>query len=249
MKISAAIITLNEEHNIYHCLASLDFVDEIIVVDSGSSDRTEEICRSFPKVRFFTQTWLGFGPQKNYALSLASGDWILSIDADEVVTSELAAEIKTHINSEHGVAGFFVPRKNMYKKQWIRHCGWWPDEVLRVFRKGAGQFSNRRVHESVELDGVTKRLRSALEHYPYTTPGDFILKMHSYSMAGAYQMKADGRKGGTMRAVIRAIAAFVKSYILKRGFLDGRAGLLISVSGALGVFYKLFKLTEIYDEE
>ncbi|MDK9718419.1 MAG: glycosyltransferase family 2 protein [Trichlorobacter sp.] len=245
MGITATIITLNEEKNIGACLASLNFVDEIIVVDSGSTDRTEEICRSNPRVKFFNQPWLGFGPQKNYAVSLASHTWIISVDADEVVTPELAAEIQATIHDGCDLAGCWVQRKNMYKKQWIKHGGWWPDEVLRVFRKDKGRFNDRRVHESVEIDGTTARLQAALEHYSYSGPEDFILKMHSYAMAGAYQMQEDGRAGGAVRAVIRAIAAFVKGYILKQGFLDGRAGLLIATSGAIGVFYKIIKLSEL----
>jgi glycosyltransferase involved in cell wall biosynthesis len=247
VKITATIITLNEEKNIGDCLASLDFVDEIVVVDSGSTDRTEAICVANPLVRFIRQSWLGYGPQKNFALSQACYEWILSIDADEIVPPDLADEICASIKADDGCAGFYVKRKNMYKKQWIRHGGWWPDTILRLFRKDKGLFSNRRVHESVEVDGITKHLQAALEHYSYNGPEDFILKMHSYAMAGAYQMKDEGRAGGAVRAVIRAFAAFVKGYILKRGFLDGRAGLLIAVSGALGVFYKLIKLSELSD--
>lgn len=248
MHISAVIITLNEEKKIAACLSSLDFVDEIIVVDSGSTDKTEEICRSYPRVKFYCQPWLGFGPQKNYAVSLATHEWIFSIDADEVVTPELAAEIQATVHDTCDFTGCWVQRKNMYKKQWIKHGGWWPDEVLRIFRKDKGCFNDRRVHESVEIDGSTKELQAALEHYSYNGPEDFVLKMHSYAIAGARQMQDDGRTGGAARAVIRAFAAFVKGYILKRGFLDGRAGLLIAVSGALGVFYKLIKLSELYDE-
>ena len=247
MKISAVIITLNEEKKIAACLASLSFVDEIVVVDSGSSDKTEEICQSYPHVKFFNQPWLGFGPQKNYAVSLATHEWILSIDADEVVPPDLADEILAGINANNGYAGFWLNRKNMYQKQWIRHGGWWPDEILRVFQKNKGRFNNRKVHESVEVDGTTRRLQAALEHYSYNGPEDFILKMHSYAMAGARQMFVDGRRGGALLAVIRGIAAFVKGYILKRGFLDGRAGLLIAVSGAMGVFYKIIKLSELND--
>lgn len=245
MEISAIIITLNEEKKIGACLSSLNFVDEIIVVDSGSTDKTEDICRQYPFVKFYRQPWLGYGPQKNFALSLVSNEWVLSIDADEVVPSDLADEISTHLKADHGYSGFWVKRKNMYKKQWIRHGGWWPDTILRVFRKDKGQFSNRRVHESVEITGKTKELQAALEHYSYHGPEDFILKMHSYAIAGARQMQDDGRTGGAVRAVIRAFAAFVKGYILKRGFLDGRAGLLIAASGAIGVFYKIIKLSEL----
>jgi len=198
-----------------------------------------------PLVRFFRQPWLGYGPQKNFALFQASYEWVLSIDADEIVPPELADEIRTSIKADDGCAGFYVKRKNMYKKQWIRHGGWWPDTILRLFRREKGQFSNRRVHESVEVDGITRNLQAALEHYSYKGPEDFILKMHSYAIAGACQMQDEGRTGGAVRAVIRAGAAFIKGYILKRGFLDGRAGLLIAASGAIGVFYKIIKLSEL----
>ncbi len=245
MKISAVVITLNEEKKITACLSSLSFVDEIIVVDSGSTDKTEEICRSYPRVKFFSQPWLGFGPQKNYAVSLATHEWIFSIDADEVVTPDLADEISTMMSSYVECDAFAINRRNVYRNQWIQHGGWWPDQVLRLFRKTAGAFSTRMVHESVQVSGPVLRLRYPLEHRPYNGPEDFILKMHSYSMAGARQLLEEGKRGSTTHAFLRGCAAFVKGYILKRGFMDGHAGLLIAVSGAVGVFYKWMKLTEL----
>lgn len=248
-KISVILIVLNGETTIAPCLQSVSWAAEIIVVDSGSTDRTEEICTTYPGVRFFHHPWLGYGPQKNYALSLATHEWVLSIDADEVITPELAEEIRGAIDNSGAYAGFSFRRKNMYKKQWVRHSGWWPDEILRVFRKDAGRFNDRQVHESVEVNGAVKKLAGVMEHFSYNRPEDFILKMHSYSTAGARQMKVAGKKGGALRAVIRTVAAFVKSYILKRGFLDGRTGLLVAVSGAIGVFYKIIMLSELNEED
>lgn len=247
-KISAIIITRNEEKNIADCLASLSFVDEIIVVDSGSSDRTEEICRSFPAVRFSHHPWEGYGPQKNAALALASHNWVFSLDADEIVTPELAEEILATVGSDMPYAGFRLRRKNMYRGQWIRHSGWWPDEILRLFRKDAGRFNDRVVHESVEVTGPVGFLKGVIEHHSFNAPEDFLVKAERYSVLGANQMKRLGKRGGSGRAVVRAASAFIKCYILKRGCLDGRAGLLIAVSNAVGVFYRIMKLTELREE-
>lgn len=247
-KISAIIITLNEEKNIAGSLASLSFVDEIVVVDSGSSDRTEEICRSFPAVRFFHHPWQGYGPQKTAALALTSHEWVFSLDADEIVTPELAQEILDATRSDTPYAGYRLRRKNMYRGQWIRHSGWWPDDILRLFRKETGRFNDRVVHESVEVAGPVGFLKGVIEHHSFNAPEDFLVKAQRYSVLGAAQMKRQKKKGGALRAVVRGLSAFIKSYIIKRGFLDGRAGLLIAVSNAVGVFYRIMKLTELHEE-
>jgi len=248
VKISAIIITRNEEKNIANCLASLYFADEIIVVDSGSTDRTEEICRAFPAVRFFHHPWKGYGPQKNAALALASHNWVFSLDADEIVTPELAEEILAAVGSDMPYVGYRLRRKNMYRRQWIRHSGWWPDEILRLFRRDAGRFNDRVVHESVEVDGPVGFLKGVIEHHSFNAPEDFLVKAQRYSVLGASQMKRQGKKGGAVRAVVRAVSAFIKSYILKLGCLDGRAGLLIAVSNAVGVFYRIMKLSELHED-
>ena len=247
--LSVVIITYNEERCIAACLASVAWADEIVVVDSGSTDRTPEICRAIPQVHFFEQDWLGYGPQKNYATSLASHPWILSLDADETVTTELKDEIRDLLQTgsvPH--AGYQIHRKNLYRGRWIRHSGWWPDRIVRLFRHNAGRFNDRMVHESVEVVGSVGQLQGAIEHHSFHGPEDFLEKARRYAVPGAQQMRDAGRYGNAMTAVIRGFAAFVKSYVLKRGFLDGRDGLLIAVSSAVGVFYRIIKLAELNEE-
>lgn len=248
MKISATVITLNEGKNIRDCLASLDFVDEIIVVDSGSKDHTAEICRSFSRVKFYEHSWEGFGRQKNIAAALATNDWILNVDADERATIELAHEIGEVLKFP-ACDGYFVKRKNFYKGQWVRHSGWWPDRVLRLYRKKSGRFSNRLVHEKVEIGGKIGSLIHALEHYSFRSMGDFLKQANEYSSLGARVMYENGRDSSVFLAFLHSIFAFLKGYILQRGFLDGRAGVLIAVSNAVGVFYRYMKVLELENEK
>lgn len=244
MKISAIIITLNEEKNIANCLASLEFADEIIVVDSGSVDHTEEICRANPRVRFFNQEWLGYGQQKNSALERAANQWILSLDADELVTPELAAEIRDVVMDSR-CDGYTVRRKNFYRGQWVRHSGWWPDPVLRLFRKDKGVFSDRVVHESVELNGQTGHLNGCLEHHSFSCVSDFLRKADGYSSLGAQMMQKQEKHASVFFALLKSAATFFKTLLLKRGFLDGYPGVLIAYSNAAGVFYRCIKLIEL----
>lgn len=246
MGISATIIVHNEERNIANCLASIDFVDDIVVVDSGSTDGTEAICRANPKVRFYSVPWAGFGPQKNRAVDLASHEWVLSVDADETVTPELAAELKEVVASGT-YDGYVVRRRNIYRGQWVRHSGWWPDEILRLFRKGHGRFNDRLIHESVELDGKVGKLRGCIEHRSFRSVGDFLAKAQAYSSVGAEQLRAAGRRSSPGKALGRSIFSFFKTYILQAGFLDGRVGLLIAYSNAVGVFYRYMKRLELDD--
>ena len=245
--ISAIIITKNEEQRINACLMSLDWVDEIVVVDSGSTDRTREICSQNSKVVFHELPWEGFGIQKNRALERASGDWVFSIDADEIVPPELAAEIRGTIRNA-SCDGYTAKRKNFYRNQWIRHSGWWPDEILRLFRRERGRFNDRLVHESVELTGRPGQLAGCIEHYSFTSVGDFIRKADSYSSPGARVMFDRGKTTSPFKALVRGTATFLKTYILKRGFLDGSAGILIAVSNAAGVFYRHMKCVELQQE-
>jgi len=246
--ISCIIIVKDEEQNIKACLETLLWADEIIVVDSGSSDRTAEICASFPKVKFFDRKWEGFGPQKNMALSLASSSWIFSIDADERVSKGLASEILAAIESPSFEA-YRVRRKNIYRGEWVRRSGWWPDEVIRLFRRDKARFTSHVVHEGVEYSGRTGLLANPLEHHSYTGAGDFIKRVDRYSTLGASQLAARGKKAGTLNILGRTMLAFLRSYILKKGFLDGRAGLLIAFSTAEVTFYKYMKLSELNGKE
>ncbi len=246
--ISAIVITKNEEQRIGACLTSLNWVDEIVVVDSGSTDQTREICKKNSKVVFYEQPWEGFGIQKNRALERASSEWVISIDADEIIPAELAFEIRQTIQNP-SYDGYTVKRKNFYRNQWIQHSGWWPDKVLRLFRKDKGRFSDRLVHESVELNGQRGCLTGFIEHHSYNCVSDFIHKTDSYSHLGARVMFEHGKRTSAGKAFVRSIITFVKTYLLKGGILDGTAGILIAVSNAAGVFYRHMKCVELQQDK
>lgn len=247
LKISAIIITKNEEHRIQGCLDSLEWADEIIVVDSGSTDRTKEICCRYAKVKFYEYQWPGFGIQKNRALDHASGEWIFSIDADERVSTELANEIISTVKSP-AYDGYILKRKNFYRGQWIKNCGWWPDKILRLFKKDSGRFNERLVHESIQLAGPIGELNHPIEHCSFNSASDFISKADSYSTLGARQMLQKNKKSGAADAIIHAAATFIKVLVIRRGFMDGRAGLLIAFSNAAGVFYRYIKCAEMQND-
>lgn len=242
--LSVIMITKNEEQRIERCLDSLNWASEIVVVDSGSSDRTREICGRYPAVRFYEHPWVGFGPQKNRALSLATGEWVFSIDADEVVSPELAAQIAAAVQRP-AYDGYRVQRRNYYRGQWIRHSGWWPDPLLRLFRRSQGCFSDRPVHETVELQGVIGDLAGCLEHHSFSCVSDFIRKADSYSSLGAELLRTRGVRSSPALALLKCAATFFKTLVLKRGFLDGAAGVLIAYSNAAGVFYRYMKCYEL----
>ena len=242
------MIVKDEEANIKACLDALAWADEIIVVDSNSSDRTADICKANPKVKLFERHWKGFGPQKNIALSLATSNWVFSIDADERVSPELASEILSAV-ANPSFDAYAVKRKNIYRGRWVRNCGWWPDEVLRLFRRGAAKFSDRVVHEALEFKGPAGTLENPLEHHSYNGAGDFIRRVERYSSLGAHQMSSRRKRASTTNILGRTALAFIRSYILKKGFLEGRAGLLIAFSTAEVTFYKYMMLSEINEEK
>lgn len=246
--LSIIIITLNEEQKIRDCLESVKWADEIIVVDSFSEDNTAKIARDYTD-KIYQRHFTGFGEQKNFALSKARGDWIFSIDADERVPPELQEEIeKTLANPQ--AFGYYMPRKSYFSGKWIRHCGWWPDYILRLFRRDCGRFSDRLVHEAVKVDGPTARLNNRLEHHPYSSVSDFIKKAEEYSSLGAQLMIAESRgclvnhKVSVLTSLLHAWTKFLKTYFLKAGFLDGNEGLILSVLGSYYVFLKYLKLWE-----
>jgi glycosyltransferase involved in cell wall biosynthesis len=243
MKLSATIITRDEEKNIGDCLASLDFVHEIIVVDSGSTDRTKEICRAHPKVKFFTQEWLGYGKQKNRAAELAKHDWILNLDADERVTPTLRQSIGNADTKTFTAAR--IARENYFGTRWIRHCGWYPDYNYRLYNRNQCRFSERIVHETLEHDGNTATLEGNLIHFTYENISDYLLRMDSYSTLSAQEMFKSGKKTGIASLMFKPLATFVKMYIIKRGFLGGYAGLTLSLLYAQYTFCKYAKLVEI----
>lgn len=243
MKISATIITLNEEHNIADCLASLDFADEIIVLDSGSSDKTEEICRNHPKVRFFSQEWQGYGRQKNRAAELASNDWILNLDADERVSEQLRRSIKQADTASFSAAR--MARENYFGKQWIRHCGWYPDFTTRLYDRKKCSFSERLVHESLETDGRVSTLDGNLRHYTYRSISDYIQRMDKYSTLAALELQKAGKSTGIFSLILKPCATFMKMYVIRKGFMDGSIGLVLSLLYAQYTFCKYSKLREL----
>lgn len=242
MLISIVIITRNEEAAIGRCLDSVSWADQVIVLDSGSTDQTVEIARGKGAKVSVTKDWPGFGQQKNRALELATGDWILSIDADERVTPELAAEIRSMVTSPNPKPGYEMPRLSSYCGRYMRHSGWWPDYVTRLVRRGQGRFSSSLVHEHLEVDGPVGRLSHTLMHDSFHSLEQVLEKVNRYSSLSAQQMAAAGRRGGILTAISHGLGAFIKTYVLKAGFLDGREGFMLAVSNAEGAYYKYVKL-------
>jgi (heptosyl)LPS beta-1,4-glucosyltransferase len=243
MRISATVITRNEEKNIGDCLASLDFADEIIVVDSGSIDRTGEICRANPKVLFFQQEWLGFGAQKNFAAEKAAHDWVFNIDADERISSELHASISTADFEKYD--GFRVARENYFGKRRISRCGWYPDYNLRLYNKNKCRFRERLVHEAVECSGTVGTLSGNLLHFTYAGISDYIQRMDRYSSLAAEQMVGEGRRPGISATIFRPLFTFVKMFVMKRGLLEGYQGFILSVLYSIYTFVKYAKAREL----
>lgn len=241
-KLSAIIITFNEAANIEACLKSVSFADEIIVVDSGSTDGTQDLARSLGAVVHVTSAWPGFGRQKNRALELAQHPWVLSLDADERVSADLAKQIIRAVASDADVA-YEIPRLTQFCGQWIRHCGWTPDYVLRLFKRGAAHFSDDLVHERVVLTGGEQsRLASPLLHYSYPTPAHYWRKLEQYSQAWALQRFTNGQKTSMLRAGLAGVVAFLRSYIFRLGFLDGSMGFAVCTMQAQAAFGKYFAL-------
>lgn len=239
-KLSVIIITKNEAENIRACLESVAWADEIIVVDAGSSDATVEICREL-KTRVFVHDWPGFGAQKNRALAYASYDWVLSLDADERVTPELRVEIESALQNAPA-DGYEIPRLSSFCGRFMHYSGWHPDFVLRLFRRGRGSFSDALVHESVQLQGSVARLQQPLLHYSYRDFDEVLSKLNSYSSAASTMLQRRGKKGGLAQAVLHGLWAFIRTYILRAGFLDGREGFMLAVMNAENSYYRYIKL-------
>jgi glycosyltransferase involved in cell wall biosynthesis len=241
--LSVILITRNEAANIRACLESVAWVDEIIVVDSGSTDETTAIARSMG-ARVYEHDWPGFGPQKNRALGYATSDWVFSIDADERVTPELRAEIE-HAMLKGEADGYSCPRLSQFCGTFVRHSGWYPDYVLRLFRRGMGRFSDSLVHESVQLTGIAARLKSPLLHYSYLTMKDVERKVEHYSTAAAQQMHQAGKRSDWVGAAMSAGWAFVRTFIIRKGMLDGLVGWQIACMNTRTTWQKYRKLAAL----
>jgi glycosyltransferase involved in cell wall biosynthesis len=238
--LSVIIITKNEAVNIRACIESVAWADEIIVVDSGSSDATVEICRELG-AQVYVHDWPGFGMQKNRALGYATKDWVFSIDADERVTSELRAEIQSALQGAQAV-GYEIPRLSSFCGRYMHHSGWYPDYVLRLFRRSSGKFLDDLVHERVIVNGPIAKLQQSLLHESFRDLEQLLAKINHYSTASAQMLHRKNRTASLKKAVGHALWAFFRSYFLRAGLLDGREGFMLAVSTAEGTYYRYLKL-------
>ena len=244
MNLSAVVITHNEEENIARCLESLRFCGEIVVVDAESTDRTREIASKFtPHVH--VQPWKGYSEQKNQANALAAFDWILSVDADEVVSDELRDEILGILAAGPGAAGFSIPRKTIHLGKWIRYGGWYPNRLVRLFSKKQGRWVGSEVHERWETSGPVRPLNGHLIHYSFRDLSDQVARNNRYSTLSAQRLFREGRRFSLPRMLFKPFSKFLETFIIKRGFLDRYPGFIISVSAAYAVFLKWAKLWEL----
>ena len=246
MTLSVIVIAKDEEASIGRTLGSVAFADEIVVVDSGSGDRTADIAREHGAKVSVTADWPGFGPQKNRALDLATGDWVLSLDADEWLTEASAAEIRGAIASANQyVVAYRLPRRSSFCGRFMRHSGWWPDHVVRLFRRDRGRFSADIVHERLVVDGAIATLTEPILHETFVDLEDLVDKMNRYSTASAAQLQREGRSAGLGEAIARALWAFFRTYVLHAGFLDGREGFMLAFATAEGTYYRYAKLMRL----
>jgi glycosyltransferase involved in cell wall biosynthesis len=274
MSLSVCIITHNEEANIGRTLESViallkETPGEIIVVDSGSTDRTVEIARSHG-AKVFVEEWKGYAAQKNSAIEKASGEWVLSLDGDEEIEAKLAERVKQAVTkrrdedwcltpqanrsttdrlnqlSSELPAGYWIAMKNLFLGRWIKRGGFWPDRKLRLFRRGIGEIRERLVHEVVTVRGSTANIEGAIIHHAYPTLAGYIGHMNKYSSLGAEQAAKEGKRGFSFfNIVLRPFATFIYNYIFRRGFLDGREGLLLHLYHAAYTSWKYAKVWEL----
>jgi glycosyltransferase involved in cell wall biosynthesis len=246
VKISAVLITHNEEDKVEDALLSLSgIVSEIIVVDSQSTDGTVKIVRKYTEL-VFERKWTNFADQKNFANGRASFPWILSLDADERLSSELRAELEALAAEEPSLSAFSIPRRVFYLGRWIRHSGWYPDRKIRLFRKDKAVWEGPYIHESLVVEGEVGRLQGAIHHFTYRNIGEHLARINRFSDLGAQKLYASRKKCRWYHLAILPGTRFVKSYVLKLGVLDGFAGLVISVLNGYAAFVRYAKLREIW---
>lgn len=247
--LSVILITRNEEANLEDCLASLDGIaQQLVIVDANSADRTVEIAQNYGATIASPSDWPGFGPQKNRALDLATGDWVLSIDADERLTPALKSEILTAIHHNAHVDCFAIPRLSWYCGRFIRHSGWSPDYVDRLFKRGTAHFSDDLVHERLIPRGSVAKLENPLLHYSFMNYSQVLQKLDRYSTASAQQAFAKGKTASPLKAVLHGAWAFIRTYIIRAGFLDGAQGFTLAISNAQGTYYRYIKLWHLHQE-
>lgn len=247
LKISSVVIAKNEELNIGRCIQSqLECIDEIIVlVDIDSSDNTFEIVNSYPKIKCERVKWNGYAKTKQYAVAKASNEWIFWIDADEVITPDLCTELKDFKNSEPLHTAYSVPRLANFLGRWIKHSGWYPGRVNRLFLKDKASFNENEVHEDLKINGTIGQLKNNLEHYTDPTIKHYFKKFNNYTTLAANELDKNGKNFSTLDIILRPAAIFVKMYFIKRGFLDGIQGFILAVFSAAYVFTKYSKFWEL----
>jgi glycosyltransferase involved in cell wall biosynthesis len=242
-RISAVVITWNEEARLRDCLLSLAWADEIVVVDAESTDKTASIAREFSD-HVFVRPWPGFSAQKNFGIAQATGEWILSVDADEEVSPARKEEILAAVASGEAAAGYRIPRENIFWDRVIRHGRLYPDWQLRLFRRGRGRFVATRVHESAAVEGRVARLSAPLVHRSYRDVADFLERANRYSSLAAEEWVAQGRGVRARDLVLGPLGRFASMYVLSAGFLDGWRGFLLAVLYAYYVFVRWAKIWE-----
>lgn len=242
MGLSVIIIARNNEPTMRRCLQSVAWADEIVVLDSGSSDRTMEISREFTPHVHQTSDFPGHGPQKNRALDRATGEWILSLDSDEWVTPALRKELEAAVRSPGAHAAFRMPRRSSFCGRFMRHSGWWPDYVTRLWRRGTARFSEDHTHDRVIVEGTIGRLREPVMHEAVTDLEQMLVKINMYSSSSAAIFHRDGRRASMLTALLHGWWAFVRTYFLRLGFLDGREGFMLAVINAENSYYRYAKL-------
>jgi glycosyltransferase involved in cell wall biosynthesis len=239
--LAVTIITKNESKHIRNCLESVSWADEIIVLDSGSTDDTVAICQEYTNKVFVTD-WPGFGVQKNRAIERVTCEWILSIDADESVSDALRQEIQAVIIQPRNIIAYKIPRRSSYCGRFMRHSGWWPDYVIRLFRRGDARFSDDLIHERLVVQGAIGILINPLLHNAFSNLEEVLETANAYSSAGAHMMYQQLRKASLMDAVLHGLWSFFHTYIIRAGFLDGKEGFMLAVSNGEGTYYKYLKL-------
>lgn len=241
--LTVIIATKDEVVNIGDCLSSVSFSDEIIVLDSGSTDGTVEIAKAVG-ARVIETDWPGYGPQQNRGIEAATCDWTFSLDADERITPALAQEIRAVIGQSQ-FDGFDVPRQSWFIARFLRHSGWWPDRTRRLVRRGNGRFTDQTVHANLRVDGNVGHLTHPIVHYSYRDLDSVIEKMNRYSSGSARDMYARGKRTTLLAAALHGIWAFLRTYVLKLGALDGAEGFMVSVANGQTSYYKHLKLREL----
>lgn len=244
--LSVIIVAKNEAENIGPCVASAAWADEVIVLDSGSSDATVTLAQA-AGAKVLETDWPGYGPQQNRGIAAAQHEWIYSLDADERITPELAAEIQAVLQNPQFEV-YDVPRRSLFVTQFMQHSGWWPDRTKRLFKKGSAQFSEHFIHGSLTTTKPIGHLQAPMLHYSYHNYQSVVEKMNRYSSGAAQDLAARGKRSSLAKAIGHGLWTFIRTYLLQAGFLDGQAGLILAISNAEGTYYKYLKLWELQQQ-